>query len=119
MPINKLGTTIMDSARWHGKLLGQRHWGYFKRTLGQSAGAINQAQSMATAVGYATGHDMSGVKDALGTAANATGQVQTGMATAQNVGKNLQKKDAAGLAISGIQAYGDYRTRKAKKFNIM
>ena len=34
MPINKLGTTIKDSARWHGKL-GQRHWGYFKRTLGQ------------------------------------------------------------------------------------
>ena len=112
MPINKLGTTIMDSARWHGKL-GQRHWGYFKRTLGQSAGAINQAQSMATAVGYATGHDMSGVKDALRTAANVTGQVQTGMAAAENAGKNLQKKDAAGLAMTGLQAYGDYRTRKA------
>ena len=71
MPINKLGTTVKDSARWHGKL-GQRHWGCFKRTLGQSTGAINQAQGMATTVGYASGHDMSGVKDALGTAANAT-----------------------------------------------
>ena len=77
--------------------------------LGQFASAINQAQGMANA----TGHDMSGVKDALGTAANVTGQVQTGMATAENVGKNLQKKDAAGLAMSGLQAYGDYRTRKA------
>ena len=27
------------------------------------------------------------------------------MATAENVGKNLQKKDAAGLAMSGLQAY--------------
>jgi hypothetical protein len=56
---------------------------------------------------------MSGVKDALGTAANVTGQVQTGMATAENVGENLQKKDAAGLAMSGLHAHGDYRTRKA------
>ena len=112
MPINKLGTTIKDSARWHANL-GQRHSHYFKRTLGQSAGAINQAQNITTAVGYATGHDMSGVKDALGTAANVTGQVQAGMTTAENVGKNLQKKDAAGLAMSGLQAYGDFRTRKA------
>ena len=110
MPINKLGTRIQDSARWHAKL-GQRHFGYFKRTLGQSAGAINQAQGLTSAIGYATGKDMSGVKDALGTAANVTGQVQAGMTTAENVGKNLQKKDTTGLAMSGLKAYGDYRTR--------
>ena len=75
------------------------------------AGAINQAQGLTSAIGYATGKDMSGVQDALGTAANVTGQVQAGMTTAENVGKNLQKKNASGLAMSGLKAYGDYRTR--------
>jgi hypothetical protein len=46
----------------------------------------------------------------LNSAGKMIDNTQQGMAQAKNVGKALQKKDVASLAVSGLTAYGDYRT---------
>ena len=105
----KLGQKITTNAATLGHHAG-RHWHYFKRTLGHGSSAVNLAQGLTTAAGYATGRDMSGTTTMLNSAGKMIDNTQQGMAQAENVGKALQKQDVAGLAVSGLTAYGDYRT---------
>ena len=107
--MGKLGEKITT----HAQTLGghaARHYGYFKKTLGHGSSAINMAQNITAAAGYAIGRDMSGTTTMLNSAGKMIDNTQQGMVQAENVGKALQKKDVAGLAVSGLQAYGDYRT---------
>ena len=107
--MGKLGEKITT----HAQTLGghaARHYGYFKKTLGHGSSAINMAQGITAAAGYATGRDMSGTTTMLNSAGKMIDNTQQGMAHAKNVGKALQKKDVASLAVSGLTAYGDYRT---------
>jgi hypothetical protein len=53
---------------------------------------------------------MSGATAMLNSAGKLVDETQQGMAQAENVGQALQKKDAASLAMSGLNAYGNYRT---------
>ena len=107
--MGKLGEKITT----HAQTLGghaARHYGYFKKTLGHGSSAINMAQGITTAAGYATGKDMSGATAMLNSAGKLVDETQQGMAQAENVGHALQKKDVASLAMSGLNAYGNYRT---------
>ena len=106
--MGKLGQKITGNAAQLGHHAG-RHWGYFKKTLGHGSSAIGLAKGLTTAAGYATGADMSGTTAMLDSAGKLVDETQQGMAQAENVGQALQKKDVASLAISGLNAYGNYR----------
>ena len=107
--MGKLGQKITTNAATLGHHAG-RHWGYLKKTPGQGSSAINMAQGITTAAGYAAGKDMSGATAMLNSAGKLVDETQQGMAQAENVGQALQKKDVASLAMSGLNAYGNYRT---------
>jgi hypothetical protein len=54
--------------------------------------------------------DLFGATAMLDTAGQSVDETQQGMAQAENMGQALQKKGAASLAMSGLNAYGNYRT---------
>jgi hypothetical protein len=89
--MGKLGQKITTNAATLGHHAG-RHWGYLKKTPGQGSSAINMAQGITTAAGYATGKDMSGATAMLNSAGKLVDETQQGMAQAENVGHALQKK---------------------------
>ena len=110
--MGKLGQSIKKGGQSMATLghHAGRHWGYFKQTLGHGSSAVNLAQGLTTGIGYATGKDTSGTTAMLNSAGAIIDDTQQGMQQAENVGKQLQKKDASSLAMSGLTALGNYRT---------
>ena len=76
--MGKLGQKITTNAATLGHHAG-RHWGYLKKTLGQGSSAINMAQGLTAAVGYATGKDLSGTTAMLNSAGKLVDETQQGM----------------------------------------